>query len=84
VRLGHERINQKEKRLPQARLYKKNGDKSRLAFLGHALMENRNGLIVDVEIRSTEAPGGPVSVHIRNTVEFHLTSKQIDKTLRNK
>jgi hypothetical protein len=35
---------------PDARLYKKSeGDKSRLCYLGHALMENRNGLIVDAE-----------------------------------
>jgi transposase len=35
---------------PQARLYKKAlGDKSRLCYLGHALMENRHGLAVDVE-----------------------------------
>lgn len=33
---------------PDARLYKKgNGDKSRLCYLGYALMENRNGLVVD-------------------------------------
>lgn len=33
-----------------ARLYKKaKGDKSRLCHMGHILMENRNGLIVDVE-----------------------------------
>lgn len=33
---------------PEARLYKKSeGDKARLCYLGHALMENRNGLIVD-------------------------------------
>jgi hypothetical protein len=39
---------------PDARLYKKNdGDKSQLAFLGHALMENRNGLVVDVEVTQT-------------------------------
>jgi len=41
---------------PDARLYKKSeGDKSQLAFLGHALMENRNGLVVDVEV--THATG---------------------------
>ncbi|MBD9358671.1 transposase [Methylomonas sp. EbA] len=41
---------------PDARLYKKSeGDKSQLAFLGHALMENRNGLVVDVEV--TQATG---------------------------
>jgi IS5 family transposase len=35
---------------PDARLYKKNeGEKSRLSYLSHALMENRNGLIVDGE-----------------------------------
>ena len=35
---------------PQARLYKKaEREKSRLCYLGHALMENRNGLAVDLE-----------------------------------
>lgn len=39
---------------PDTRLYKKSeGDKAQLAFLGHALMENRNGLVVDV----TQATG---------------------------
>lgn len=34
-----------------ARLYRKsNGAESRLAYLGHVLMENRNGLAVDVEV----------------------------------
>lgn len=34
-----------------ARLFKKSqGDKSRLCHMGHVLMENRNGLIMDVEI----------------------------------
>lgn len=41
---------------PEARLYKKAaGDKSRLSYLGHALMENRNGLVVDME--TTQATG---------------------------
>ncbi len=41
---------------PDARLYKKSeGDKSRLCYLGHALMENRHGLAVDVE--TTQATG---------------------------
>ncbi|MGO7396181.1 IS5/IS1182 family transposase, partial [Rhizobium ruizarguesonis] len=32
---------------PDARLYRKSkGQESRLAYLGHALMENRNGLVV--------------------------------------
>lgn len=35
---------------PDARIYRKaEGEKSRLCYLGHALMENRNGLAVDVE-----------------------------------
>jgi transposase len=34
-----------------ARLYKKsNGSESKLAYLGHVLMENRSGLAVDVEV----------------------------------
>jgi hypothetical protein len=41
---------------PEARLYKKGrGKEAKLAFLGHALMENRNGLVVDT--RLTEATG---------------------------
>ena len=35
---------------PDARLFKKSeGDKSRLCYIGHALMENRNGLVVDAQ-----------------------------------
>lgn len=41
---------------PEARLYKKaEGGKARLAYLGHALMENRHGLVVDME--TTPATG---------------------------
>jgi transposase len=41
---------------PDARLYKKSeGEKSRLSYLGHALMENRNGFVVDAE--ATPATG---------------------------
>lgn len=41
---------------PDARLYRKgNGQPSRMAFLGHVLMENRNALVVDA--RLTEATG---------------------------
>lgn len=36
---------------PMARLYKKTrGSESRLAYLGHVLTENRNGLVVDVRL----------------------------------
>jgi len=41
---------------PEARLFKKSeGDKSRLCYMGHALMENRCGLVMDVE--TTQATG---------------------------
>jgi len=41
---------------PMARLYKKTrGAEARLGYLGHVLMENRNGLVVDV--RLTQASG---------------------------
>jgi hypothetical protein len=41
---------------PDAQLFRKaNGQGSRLCFMGHALMENRNGLIVDCEV--TKATG---------------------------
>lgn len=41
---------------PDARLYRKaDGQPSRLCFMGHLLIENRNGLIVDV--RTTHATG---------------------------
>src|SRR5262249_506734 len=40
----------------QARLHRKGaGKEAKLAFLGHALMENRNGLIVDADL--TQANG---------------------------
>lgn len=36
---------------PQARLYKKaKGQQAKLCYLGHALMENRNGLVVDTRV----------------------------------
>ena len=36
---------------PDARLYRKGkGKESRLVFMGHALMENRNGLVVDTRL----------------------------------
>jgi transposase len=41
---------------PQARLYRKgSSQEAKLAYLGHVLMENRNGLVVDTRV--TEAHG---------------------------
>lgn len=43
---------------PDARLYRKaNGQESRLAYLGHALMENRNGLVVDGTVTHATGTG---------------------------
>ncbi|MGF7178426.1 hypothetical protein FHS63_006232 [Azospirillum doebereinerae] len=39
---------------PEARLYRKgNGQPAKLAFIGHALMENRHALVVDVRLTAT-------------------------------
>jgi len=57
---------------PDARLYKKSeGDKSRLCYLGHALMENRHGLAVDVE--TTLASG---------TAEREAAKTMVTRTLK--
>ena len=55
---GEKRTNEthESKTDPESRLYKKsNGAESKLSYLGHALMENRNGLVVDARV--TEANG---------------------------
>lgn len=35
---------------PEARLARKGRNQAKLCYLGHALMENRNGLVVDIEL----------------------------------
>lgn len=55
---GEKRTNEthESKTDPESRLYKKSkGSESKLSYLGHAMMENRNGLVV--EARVTEANG---------------------------
>jgi transposase len=55
---GHQRRNDTHasKTDPDAKLYRKGqGQEARLSYLGHVLMENRNGLIVDAMV--TEADG---------------------------
>ena len=43
---------------PEARLYRKgSGMEAKLAFLGHALMENRSGLIVDTRLTAADGHG---------------------------
>jgi transposase len=55
---GEKRTNEthESKTDPESRLYKKSkGAEAKLSYLGHALMENRNGLVVNVRV--TEANG---------------------------
>ena len=57
---------------PDARLYRKgDGQSSRLCFMGHALMENRNGLVVDAAL--TRATG---------TAEREATLMMLDRRRR--
>lgn len=57
---------------PEAKLYKKSaGDKSRLCHMGHALMENRHGFVVDAE--TTEANG---------TAEREAAKVMVERTIR--
>lgn len=57
---------------PDARLFRKaNGQESRLAYLGHALMENRNGLIVDAQ-----------ATHATGTAEREAALVMIERTRR--
>jgi transposase len=45
---------------PEARLYRKSkGDKSRLCYMGHVLMENRNGLAVDCQLTIASGTAEP-------------------------
>jgi transposase len=55
---GEKRSNETHQSVtdPEARLYRKgDGQPAKLCYLGHVLMENRNGLIVDAEL--TQATG---------------------------
>jgi len=57
---GQKRSNQTHQSTtdPEARLYRKgSGMEAKLAFLGHALMENRSGLIVDTRLTSADGHG---------------------------
>jgi transposase len=56
---------------PDARLYKKSAaDKSVAAYLGHALMENRNGLVVAAE-----------ATHAGNAAEREAALSMLDRTV---
>ena len=61
---------------PEARLYRKGrGREAKLSFMGHALMENRHGLIVDGCV--TEANG-----HAARTAALAMIEKRADRPNR--
>jgi transposase len=61
---------------PDARLYRKGrGKEAKLCFMGHALMENRNGLIVGAT--ATRASG-----HAERLVAEHLLAPRADRAQR--
>jgi hypothetical protein len=55
---------------PDAQLYRKGpGKEAKLSFMGHALMENRNGLVVGAV--ATRAPGHAERLAARALIEAH-------------
>ena len=69
---------------PDARLYKKGpGKEAKLSYLGHAVMENRNGLLVDVAVTTATgtAECAVVPTLLRALTErgFHPRTLGIDK-----
>src|SRR5579863_2462484 len=72
---GHKRSNQTHASTtdPDARLYRKGpGKEAKLCFMGHALMENRNGLVVDACL--TEANG-----HAERIAALHMIEPCADR-----
>src|SRR5256885_14117886 len=60
---------------PDARLYRKGPDKeARLCFMGHALMENRNGLIIGAV--TTRASGHAERLAALTPIEPHAQRPQ--------
>jgi transposase len=58
---------------PEARLYRKGpGKEAKLCFIGHALMENRNGLVVDACLTSA---GG----HAERVAALHMIEPRADR-----
>ncbi len=61
---------------PEARLYRKgNGKESKLCFMGHALMENRNGLAIGVMV--TQANGTAERVAALELLARHTKKSRI-------
>jgi len=75
---GHKRSNDTHESTTdrQARLYRKgNGKESKLCFMGHALMENRNGLAVGVMV--TQANGTAEREAALDLVSRHTKKSRI-------
>ncbi len=62
---------------PEARLYRKGrGREAKLSFMGHALMENRNGLIVDGCVTQANGQAERTAALKANGNRFPSTSRQ--------
>jgi hypothetical protein len=58
---------------PEARLYRKGpGEEAKLCFMGHALMENRNGLLVDACLT-------PADGHAERIAALHMIEPRADR-----
>jgi transposase len=58
---------------PEARLYRKGpGKEAKLCFMGHALMENRNGLVVDTCLT-------PADGHAERVAALHMIEPHADR-----
>lgn len=72
---GEKRSNEthESKTDPDAMLYRKGaGQEAKLCYLGHALMENRNGLIVDARLTK-------VSGHAERLAALHMIEPRADR-----
>jgi len=79
---GSKRSNETHRSVtdPQARLYRKGkGKPAQLCFMGHALMENRSGLIVEAEL--TQADGHAERAAAITMIERHSPGSERRLTL---
>jgi transposase len=72
---GHKRTNDTHASTtdPEARLYRKGkGKEAKLCFIGHGLMENRNGLLVDACLT-------PADGHAERVAALHMIEPRADR-----
>lgn len=73
---GEKRINDTHASItdPEARLFRKGkGKEAKLAFIGHVLMENRNGLVVDSRLNFGDRHSGEGGCHLHGSGGFRVT-----------